>query len=179
MEDLQQRFLLFSSQINSTLQVGSMCMQQAQSGLGAKTNEQELLRWKSRLSQLEHTLILTKPQHHPNLSLLDQALSDTFPRLCERRRRESYTEREGEGEEGEEVVGLNTSLLQGLRRIEEEEEREKSGRIGVSQVVTGGEEEAGLPISGDLPTELAGGDIEEATVQDEKSPRPPSYPPMQ
>ena len=109
---------------------------------------------KTKISQLERTL--TKPGHL-SLSLLDQALSDTFPPL--RRRERSFCH---DGEMGEEDVGLNTSLLQGLRRIQDMEGAVPRGKVGVASLSDVGEE-AGLPISGDLPTELAVGGEDGAT----------------
>ncbi|CAI8031463.1 TNF receptor-associated factor 4 [Geodia barretti] len=157
MEELQQRFLYFSSQINSTIQ--------AQSGLEAKTTQlqQELQRMKTKISQLEHTLM--KPGHL-SLSLLDQAISDTFPPLGRRERSFCH-------EMEEEDVGLNTSLLQGLRRIQEKESAVPQGKVGVASL-SDVREEAGLPISGDLPTELAvgGKSLEEMNSDLVKSPIP-------
>ena len=130
---------------------------QAQSGLGAKTLllHQELQKMKAKVSQLEHTLV--KPRQS-NLSLLDQAVCDTFPPLMNR----GYPT--GEKGNEEEVVAMNTSLLQGLRHIEERDNEVgvASGKVGVVSRKVGvasveGEEEAGLPVGGDLPTELAGG----------------------
>ena len=136
-------------------------LHQAQSGLGAKTLllHQELQKMKAKVSQLERTLV--KPRQS-NLSLLDQAVSDTFPPLMSR----GYPT--GEKGNEEEVVAMNTSLLQGLRHIEERDNEVgvASGKVGVVLRKVGvasveGEEEAGLPVGGDLPTELAGGGGEE------------------
>ena len=111
---------------------------QAQSGLGTNTAkmQRELQNMKTKISELEQSIAKPRP---PTLSHLDRALSDTFPPL-----RSFSNEGEGEGE-GEEV-SLNTSLLLGLREIEE-----RANEVGGA---TDGEE-AGLPVGGDLPTESA------------------------
>ena len=101
---------------------------------------------KTRIWQLEEKLTKLRP---PSLTHLHRALSDTFPPL----RSFHDTEREEEEE-----ISLNSSLLRGLREIEERE------KIAASGVAPGDSEEAGLPIGGDLPTELAGGECEGVTV---------------
>ena len=101
---------------------------------------QDFEKMKEKVLELEKTLLKVRPH---SLTHLDRALSDTFPPL-------HYFE--GDGDIGDDdVTSLNGSLLHGLREIEEktaaEAERVDGGSAG---------EGAGLPIGGDLPTEVAG-----------------------
>lgn len=140
MENLQQRFLVFSSQVSCTL--GNL------SCLGARTADifREFEKLRRRMEEMERVLLVIRPHSLTNLS---RALSDTFPPL------HCFVE---DGELSEDA-SLNSSLLQGLREIEEkgcEGERVEEG----GEVVTGegvregeGEDAAGLPQAGELPAE--------------------------
>lgn len=132
-DELQQRFAIFFSQVTCTLQ-SLTC-------LGNKTNLMldDIEKLKLKVSELESTLLKVRPH---SLTRLDRALSDTFPPL-------KYLEGDRQDMGDRQETSLNRSLLHGLREVEGQS-------VGVEEVVRGSEGEgAGLPISGDLPTEAA------------------------
>ena len=95
-----------------------------------------------KVAELEDALLKVRPH---SLTRLDRALSDTFPPL-------KYFEGDGlDGAEEEEEMSLNGSLLHGLREV-----KVQSAGVGEGVWEGGSEGEgAGLPIGGDLPTEVA------------------------
>ena len=149
MEDLQQRFLLFFSQVS--------CSLQSLHSVAGKTTTlmHEFEEMKTKVVELEESLLKIRPH---SLTHLNRALSDTFPPLY------SYSKRNKEALDGN--TSLNGSLLQGLINIEEHKAPEK-GRGGAEDGKKGAREEEGekenvgemfaeLSVPGDLPTEAAG-----------------------
>ena len=100
-DELQQRFALFFSQVSCTLQ-SLTCA-------ASKTNLviQDFERLKLKVAELEGTLLKVRPH---SLTRLDRALSDTFPPL-------KYFEEDRQDNAEEEAVSLNGSLLHGLREV--------------------------------------------------------------
>ena len=152
MENLQQRFLMFSSHVSCTL--GNL------SCLGVKTTDiiREFEKMRKRVEEMERVLLRVRPH---NLSHLHRALSDTFPPL-------HYFSEDGELSDD---MSLNSSLLQGLREIEEKGCERERVEVGGGEVVTGeGEDEAGLPQAGELPVEEGrlwrGEDVEEKVKEE-------------
>ena len=143
MEDLQQRFLLFFSQVS--------CSLQSLNSVAGKTTTlmYEFEEMKTKVMELEESLLKIRPH---SLTHLNRALSDTIPPLY------SYSKRNKE--DGN--MSLNGSLLQGLINIEEHMAPEKGrggaedGKKGAREKKNVGEMFSELSVPGDLPTELAG-----------------------
>ena len=139
MENLQQRFLMFSSHVSCTL--GNL------SCLGVKTTDiiREFEKMRKRVEEMERVLLRVRPH---NLSHLHRALSDTFPPL-------HYFSEDGELSDD---MSLNSSLLQGLREIEEKGCERERVEVEGGEVVTGegegeGEDEGALAQGGEVPAE--------------------------